>query len=313
VLAALAAGLVVSASGAAWFALRGDRLVAPAEPGPPFEGPLEAAPAGPVRPGSAPDASLAPAPVARAEASPRATPRRPAPQDDGFVDAMSTGLAALERRAWDEAEDAFARAAAARPGAPEATDGLARARQGARLAAIALHRERAEAAAAREDWRVAGAEHEAALAQDPALAFALEGRARSLALTALHDQLELYVARPERLGADEVAREAERALQRAREEENPGPRLRERIAGVERALAAARVPVRVVLRSDGRTEVTVLRVGRVGLLEERALELKPGTYTVTGSRPGFRDVRRTLVVEPGRAPAPLDVRCTEAL
>lgn len=319
VLAALAAGLVVSASGAAWFALRGDRLVAPAEPGPPFEGPLEAAPAGPVRPASAPDASLAPAPVARAEASPRATPprpaarSRPAPQDDGFVDAMSTGLAALERRAWDEAEDAFARAAAARPGAPEATDGLARARQGARLAAIALHREQAAAAAAREDWRVAGAEHEAALAQDPALAFALEGRARSLALAALHDQLELYVARPERLGADEVAREAERTLQRAREEENPGPRLRERIAGVERALAAARVPVRVVLRSDGRTEVTVLRVGRVGLLEERALELKPGTYTVIGSRPGFRDVRRTLVVEPGRAPAPLDVRCTEAL
>lgn len=318
-LAALAAGLVVSASGAAWFLIRGDRPVAPVEPARPFDGPLEAAPTGPARPGSVPDAAPAPAPVPRAEAGSRTTPpppaprSRPAPQDDDFVDAMSAGLAALERSAWDEAKDAFARAAAARPDAPEAADGLARAEQGARLAALALHRERAAAAAAREDWRAAGAEHEAALARDPALAFALEGRARSLELAALHEQLDLYAARPERLGADEVAREAERTLQRAREEENPGPRLRERMARVERALAAARAPVRVMLRSDGRTEVTVLRVGRLGPLEEHAIELKPGTYTVTGSRPGFRDVRRTLVVEPGRPPAPLDVRCTEAL
>jgi hypothetical protein len=316
VLAALAAGLVVSASGAAWFAFRGDRPASPAEPARPFEGPLEAAPTGPAR---APEAAPAPTPAPHAETSPRTSPPRtasrslPAPRDDGFVDAMSAGLAALERGAWDDAKRAFGRAAATRPDAPEAADGMARAEQGARLAAIALHRERAAAAAVREDWRAAAAEHEAALALDPALAFAQEGRAQALALAALHAQLELHVARPERLGADEVAREAERALQRAREEEKPGPRLRERIAGVERALAAARVPVRVVLRSDGRTELTVLRVGRLGPLQERALELKPGTYTVTGSRPGFRDVRRTLVVEPGRSPAPLDVRCTEAL
>ncbi|MCM2254962.1 MAG: carboxypeptidase-like regulatory domain-containing protein [Vicinamibacteria bacterium] len=226
---------------------------------------------------------------------------------------MSAGLAALDRGSWAEAKAAFVRAATANPGAPEAADGLARAEAGARLAAIAAHRERAAQLESKEEWRAALAEHEAALALDQALAFALDGRARCEALANLHDSLAAYAARPERLGADEVAREAEREIDRAREVANPGPRLQARIAALERGLATARVPVRVVLRSDGSTVVAVLRVGALGTFEEKAIELKPGTYAVTGSRPGFRDVRRSLVVEPGKPPAPLDVRCGEKL
>ena len=39
---------------------------------------------------------------------------------------------------------------------------------------------------------------------------------------------------------------------------------------------------------------------------------QPGTYTVVGSRPGYRDVRRTLTVLPGSGlAAALDIRCEE--
>ena len=67
------------------------------------------------------------------------------------------------------------------------------------------------------------------------------------------------------------------------------------------------------LLSDERTEVSVLRVGPLGRFREKALELRPGSYVVVGTRRGYRDARRTLVVAPGRSPEPLIVRCDEAL
>jgi len=54
-------------------------------------------------------------------------------------------------------------------------------------------------------------------------------------------------------------------------------------------------------------------VGRLGTLRRRSLELVPGSYTLTGSRPGYRDVRRQFDVAPGAAPPPVALRCQEAL
>ena len=69
--------------------------------------------------------------------------------------------------------------------------------------------------------------------------------------------------------------------------------------------------MRVVLESDEKTEVTVFQVAVLGKFERVELALRPGTYTVVGTRRGYRDVRRTLVVRPGQEPAPLLVLCEE--
>ena len=103
------------------------------------------------------------------------------------------------------------------------------------------------------------------------------------------------------------------ALDRAGEIPSPGPRLRRQIEELRAHLGAAGVPVTVRLVSDERTEVTVLRVGPQGRFREKSLQLRPGSYVVLGTRPGYRDTRQTLVVPPGRSPAPLTVRCDEAL
>ena len=92
-----------------------------------------------------------------------------------------------------------------------------------------------------------------------------------------------------------------------------GPQLTSRIVELQRLLDRAGTRMRVVLESDRMTEVTVYKVGRLGRFERHALELRPGTYTVVGSRQGYRDVRLRLVVEPSGAPAPLSVRCTEEI
>ena len=47
----------------------------------------------------------------------------------------------------------------------------------------------------------------------------------------------------------------------------------------------ARTPVAVVIESDGLTEVAVSRVGRLGTLTRRTVDLRPGEYTATGLAP----------------------------
>ena len=175
------------------------------------------------------------------------------------------------------------------------------------------HREQGALLESREDWRGALAQYTAALAIDAHLTFALEGRERAEKRAALDEALDLHLKRPDRLSAPAVAREAEALLERARGAQPPGPALQARVVALEAALAMARTPVAVVIESDGLTELTLSRVGPLGTLTRRSLELTPGHYTLTGSRHGYRDVRRQFSVTPG-APAPVvSLRCQEAL
>jgi hypothetical protein len=322
--AALLAVLAVAAAGVfvalpRWMASR---------PRPAAEGPQPsaAAPAVPAeaKPETAAPAALEPAAEPPPVAGPRPAPPvreapAPAPPPAGdpvsaeWARAMSEGLAALDRGALDDAQGAFVRAEAARPGAPATADALKRVEDARKAEGLTAHRARAEAAEAREDWKGAAAEYDAALKLEPRVAFALEGRARSVPRAALDETLEGYLRRPERLSAEAVAREAERALGRAEDVDAPGPRLQRQRAALEGLLKEARTTVDVPLVSDGATEVVVLRVGTLGAFRQKAIALRPGSYVVVGRRRGYRDTRKTLVVSPGARPAPLDVRCDQAL
>ncbi len=263
------------------------------------------------------------APPERATPTPR--PREPGPptQDRAaaevrrraqeFRAAMSSAQVALEREDWPAARQGLARAATLEPGSPAVAHARRRVEEGERTAALAQQREAARASEAKEDWRRAGVEYEAALKLDPAVAFALEGRTRAASRADLAAKLDYHVAHPLRLATDAVAGEAELLLQQAREVDAPGPRHRRQIASLERALGEVRPSVPVVLESDGETEVVVHKVGRLGVFARKTLDLRPGTYTVVGRRSGYRDVRRQLVVEPNGPPPPLVVRCEEEI
>jgi len=240
-------------------------------------------------------------------------PRRPSVADHQYVEAMSRGLAALENHQWLAAQDAFAQASRLRPDAPEVADGLARARAGQRRESVADSLRRASDFEQNEAWREAEGMYSAVLAIDPESAPALDGRKRTETRADLDEKLEFHLANPGRLATTTVFDDATSALEEALETVPSGPRLERQIARLEAALEHASTPVTVVLESDASTEVMVYRVGSLGTFTRRELNLKPGAYTVVGSRPGYRDVRLQLVVTPGSPPKPLVVRCTESL
>jgi tetratricopeptide (TPR) repeat protein len=224
---------------------------------------------------------------------------------------MTDGLAQLERRDWSAAEQSFTAALKRRPADPSAADGLARAKDGAQRDALARLRQEAQGLEAAERWDEALAAYQRAAGIDPAIDFAREGRARSERMIALHARLDGYLANPGRLASPRVRDEAREFLAAAEREATAGPRLAQSRERLARALARAATTVTVVLASDNATEITVHRVGPLGRFQSRALALSPGTYVVVGSRPGYKDVRVEVTVDPDAPPPRVYVACGE--
>ena len=66
------------------------------------------------------------------------------------------------------------------------------------------------------------------------------------------------------------------------------------------------------MASDEFTDVTLLRVRRLGTLAEQTLLLRPGVYTAVGIRNGYRDVRIKFEVRPNQQNT-VAVRCVEKI
>jgi len=76
-------------------------------------------------------------------------------------------------------------------------------------------------------------------------------------------------------------------------------------------LDRAAVKITVQLASDNATEVTLHRVGRLGRFLSREVALTPGTYTLVGSRAGYKDVRVQLIIAPDSNAPQVFIACEE--
>jgi len=90
--------------------------------------------------------------------------------------------------------------------------------------------------------------------------------------------------------------------------------LRSQIARAQILLPQFDKPVRLALVSDNATQVAIQRVGEFGSFSRREIELKPGKYTVVGTRAGYRDVRRDVTIAPGNNEVQtISVSCVEPI
>jgi tetratricopeptide (TPR) repeat protein len=232
---------------------------------------------------------------------------------DAFAGAMARGFAELGAGQFAAARRAFEEAGRIRPNAPEVADALKQIEQSERTRTIAQRLADAQQAEARERWDDALQSYKDILSLDPTVADAKAGVARVQPRAELNAELELYLTQPERLFSSPVRAAARQTLQRAGQVPNPGPVLTQQLEKLREWLARADVPVRVALQSDNLTHVTIFRVGALGAFEERSLELEPGEYTIVGTRPGYRDVRRQIMVIPGQPMPPVVIRCEDRI
>jgi serine/threonine protein kinase/tetratricopeptide (TPR) repeat protein len=232
--------------------------------------------------------------------------------DDRYAKAAGEGFAALGAGRLEEARAAFERARALRPNGAEAADGLKRVDVAMRARGFGTLRTRAEDAEADERWDDAISAYGSILRADPSQAFAQEGRDRARGRLELNNSLQAIIDRPDLLASADARAQAAMLLQSAQQISSPGPVLRLQMARVSALLPEFERPVHLSLVSDGFTQVTITNVGAFGSFTHRDVELKPGRYTVIGSREGYRDVRRDISVNPGQTQT-ISVSCYEPL
>ena len=230
-----------------------------------------------------------------------------------FEKAMSDGFAALDAGDFQVARDKFQKAKNLRPNAQGPKDGLAQVDITLKGNDIDSFRAQAKQLESQEEWRNASEKYQQALDLDESLVFAKQGKFRALARARLHDQLQSYITRAERLSEAKVFSHAQDVLKQAGGLPRKGPVLMKQIETVTGLMEVARVPVRVRLESDSITNVVMFKVGRLGNFQSHELELIPGSYTVVGTRSGYRDVRQNFVVTPGREPPAVVVRCEDKI
>ena len=226
---------------------------------------------------------------------------------------MSKAIEALNREDYPSARGFFEEAAKIKPGDSQVEAGIAQAEEGIRLQTIASHGENALRLENQEQWHEAAREYEAVLQLDATIRFAQEGKARSDERAALVDRISYHIANPERLSDEKVLAAAAEVLEDAERIDAAGPRLQSQRAQLTDLVRQASTAVPVLLESDNQTDVVVYQIGTIGRFVRHTLELRPGTYTVVGSRLGYRDVRLSLRVEAGKQPEPLIVRCEEEI
>jgi eukaryotic-like serine/threonine-protein kinase len=230
-----------------------------------------------------------------------------------FNEYMGAGLSALNAGRLGEANAQLQRARALRPDSTEVGAALQRVADAGSGRSLKDLEDRAARMVIEERWTEALQLYDEALARDPSLQFAINGRAAVAPREELGMQLQALIDRPERLAADEVRRQAERLLARAHALPTKGPVIRSQVSRLELLLPTFNQPVMLALESDNATEVAIQRVGFFGAFDRRQVELKPGRYTVTGRRAGFRDVRRDITVAPGQTGQTIVIRCMEPI
>ncbi|MEA3292202.1 MAG: hypothetical protein U9Q71_07885 [Pseudomonadota bacterium] len=230
-----------------------------------------------------------------------------------FNAAMSRALSAMQAGKLDLAGKALVEARSLRPDDPALQDARERLVRERKKRELAKLRKRATDQTRNEKWREAEKSFQQALAVDANTAFAKLGLEKARDRVQLHQQIDHYLGKPGRLQSAAPFENARQLLESAKGAGSDEPKLRGKVAALHKLLQQAGKKITLGLRSDGETKVAIYKVGRLGRFEQKSVTLRPGTYTIVGSRDGYRDVRRVFNIRADKTLPPITIQCTEPL
>jgi tetratricopeptide (TPR) repeat protein len=230
--------------------------------------------------------------------------------DQQFQKFMSDGLAAYHDGRYQSARTRLLKAKSFRPDSREVQNALLQVDEAIRLAKIEELRQKALTARQAEDWENALRAYLAVLKIDPNISFALQGKERALKHIRVTKRIRFFLEKPDAMASNPQLQNAVLLIEEAESLQPKGPRLSQRLDELKAMVDAARTPVTVTIESDNLTEVAVYKVGKLGRFTTRELSLRPGSYTVVGSRDGYKDVRQKIIVKPYQKELRIMLICT---
>ena len=228
-----------------------------------------------------------------------------------FQNAMSQGYEALALKAFNQAENAFIQADKIQPD-PAAQAALAQTRQQRLTDQVQRHFTQAKQAVQQEDWQNAVEHYQKIQALDASASDARIGEIKAQARLTLDLQLQTYIQAPQRLSDKFVRQAAEQHLKDAKQLPGNEPKLKQQIQALDHQLSLLKQPVKIIIRSDGISQVRIIKGKSLGSFKQQSIALLPGRYVLTASRPGYRDVRQIIQVRAGQQ-GEWNIGCTEAI
>ena len=228
-----------------------------------------------------------------------------------FQDEMSQGFAALTMEDFDGARESFEQAQKILPGSKEPLDGLQQIELAKTQKVIFDLTAEAASLEAASRWQDAIPVLEQILEISPGLSSAELSLQRVREWAELNVALDSYLSQPHLMQDDVILANAKAALLKAARLNLDG--LKGKVRDLSHLVSLARIDVNVILSSDGRTDVTVYKVGQYGKINEVQLSLIPGIYTFVGKRSGYRDVYQEIHIKGDTNPVRIELSCTEKI
>jgi tetratricopeptide (TPR) repeat protein len=232
---------------------------------------------------------------------------------DLFEKALAAGLAELSSGNGDAAVEQLEKATSFMPTDTNARSALVDARELQRRQKVGRLIDQGNQALGETEWESARDSFEKALDFEPSSDEAQKGLAIAEENIAREEQLKQLLLVAETFEKNGEYEKALIVLREGRKIIDPSGVVTEMIQHLEGILEELSKPQSVKIISDNQTDIQIYKVGKYDPSPELNLELKPGEYTVIGSRLMYRDVRYTIKVEVGEAPEPLEVVCKEKL
>ena len=115
-----------------------------------------------------------------------------------------------------------------------------------------------------------------------------EGLKRADHILWLQERFSQYFENPYRLSNENVLSEAEKTLTQADIASGYSYGIKRQAVQLGELITKMNRLVPVTVISDGKTYVSVRRVGKVGVVSQKNIQLKPGNYSFEGTRNGFK-------------------------
>ena len=229
-------------------------------------------------------------------------------RDQTFKDLITLGYQHMDSKQWLEASKMFTEALELRPDSTVAIDALRSIELEVQQALVSRYQLEYPKRLESEDW-VAGAEVLQALIRlDPENEHADRELRRVNDIIAIEDSLDKYIVVASDV-LDKQNREAIKSLLDQTEDHSYGERVNAKRARLFRLYVQYTTPITLTLLSDNKTMVRIQPGRDVGRFKSRRLEILPGTYLLIGTRRGYREARREVVIEPGSGPREMRIAC----
>ncbi len=233
-------------------------------------------------------------------------------EETNYRQALSNGFSSLESNDGAGALQSFQSALAIRSSSSEARSGIERAQNMMKSQTLARLLNEAAHASETEDWEASSSLYGQALSIDPNAQSAIDGKEEIDELLKVESEVIDLIDRPYRLSSKAVFEYADEVLAEARSLAFGGTRLQVKADELDRIMADMQTPVPLLVQSDGRTNVSIQRIGDLGSFDQRVIDVLPGRYVLQGTRRGYRDVRLEIEISPGSQPTSITVVCNES-